>query len=84
MLVLVPTTKEVINTLLLSLYMSPKHSFIDRRPIDPPPIIQIKLNNATPQQTEYVLRSKRRKKNLSDLYIFLQYLPPKFLFLHVR
>lgn len=27
---------------------------LDRRPIDPPPIIQIKLNNATPQQIEYV------------------------------
>lgn len=31
------------------------HSFIlDRRPIDPPPIVQMRLNNATPQQTEYV------------------------------
>jgi hypothetical protein len=30
-------------------------SYPDRRPIDPPPIIQIRLNNASPQQTEYVL-----------------------------
>lgn len=38
---------------------------LDRRPIDPPPIVQIRLNNATPQQTEYVVLHQNQSK-----YIF--------------
>lgn len=55
MLVLVPIMREVKDTYFNNGIHFYSFIILDRRPIDPPPIVQMRLNNAAPQQTEYVL-----------------------------